>query len=137
MKNDEPNCGAPHGLPHGRTPSWISFVHSKACIPTKVAMAIRMRGTFWPPICKAKTSLGFGHGTVVDMRTVMYDRRKQLNTNVSLRRKIHIMAFPQETCLKVLWSEAQSVANARQRLGRRDALSESLSAISAIGFPYL
>jgi hypothetical protein len=65
----------------------------------------------------------------------MYDKRKQLNTNVSLRRKIHIMAFPQETCLKVLWSEAQSLANARQRVGRRDAPSEFLSATSAIAFP--
>jgi hypothetical protein len=37
MKKVEPNCGAPQGLPHGRTPSMISLVHSKACMPTKVA----------------------------------------------------------------------------------------------------
>ena len=37
MKKVEPNCGAPQGFPQGRTPSWISFVHSKACMPTKVA----------------------------------------------------------------------------------------------------
>ena len=38
MKNAEPNCAAPIGLPHGRTPSSrISLVHSKACMPTKVA----------------------------------------------------------------------------------------------------
>jgi hypothetical protein len=34
------------------------------------------------------------------MRAVMYDRRKQPKMKVSLRRKIHIMAFPQETFLK-------------------------------------
>ena len=37
MKKLEPNCGAPHGLVQGRTPSMISLVHSNACIPTKVA----------------------------------------------------------------------------------------------------
>ena len=37
MKKVEPNCGAPQGLPHGRTPSVMSLVHSKACMPTKVA----------------------------------------------------------------------------------------------------
>src|ERR1700730_2210605 len=37
MKKHEPNCAAPHGLPQGRTPSMISLVHSKACIPTNVA----------------------------------------------------------------------------------------------------
>jgi len=39
---------------------------------------------------------GVGHGTVVDIRAVIYDSRKQLKMKVSLRRKIHIMAFPQE-----------------------------------------
>ena len=29
--------GAPNGLPQGRTPSAISFDHSNACMPTKVA----------------------------------------------------------------------------------------------------
>ena len=38
---------------------------------TKVIMAMRMSGTLSPPIFKAKTSLGFGHGTTVDMRAVM------------------------------------------------------------------
>src|SRR6266478_6652345 len=37
MKKLEPNCAAPQGLSHGRTPSMISLVHSKACIPTNVA----------------------------------------------------------------------------------------------------
>ncbi|MEY9225388.1 hypothetical protein ABH974_005811 [Bradyrhizobium ottawaense] len=40
-------------------------------ISTKVMMAIRIRGMWLPPILRAKTSLGFGHGTVVDMRAVM------------------------------------------------------------------
>lgn len=34
-------------------------------IKMKVIMAIRMRGMFSPPMCKAKISLGLGHGTVV------------------------------------------------------------------------
>jgi hypothetical protein len=66
----------------------------------KVMIAIRMSGISFSPIVRAKTSLGFGHGTVVDIRAVMYDSRKQLKMKVSLRRKIHIMAFPQETFLK-------------------------------------
>ena len=37
MKKVAPNCSAPQGLPQGRTPSWMSLVHSKACMPTKVA----------------------------------------------------------------------------------------------------
>ena len=40
-------------------------------IRTKVMMAIRISGIDVPPMVSAKTSLGFGHGTVVDMRTVM------------------------------------------------------------------
>ena len=40
-------------------------------ISTKVMMAMRISGSVDPPISSAKTSLGFGHGIVVDMRTVM------------------------------------------------------------------
>ena len=40
-----------------------------------------------------------GLATVVDDRTVMYESRKQLKMNVSLSRKIHIIALPQETFL--------------------------------------
>jgi hypothetical protein len=58
-----------------------------------------MRGMSVPPILKAKTSLGLGQGTMLDIRTVMYDSRKQLKMKVSLRRKIHIMTLPQETSL--------------------------------------
>jgi hypothetical protein len=35
------------------------------------------------------------------------------------------MAFLQETCLKVLWSDAQSVTIVRQRVGRVFAKCES------------
>src|SRR6266436_1151828 len=77
-------------------------------IKMKVMMAIRMRGIFSPPIVKAKISLGLGHGTVVDIRTVMYESRKQLKMKVSLRRKIHIIALPQGTFLNARWSEDQS-----------------------------
>jgi hypothetical protein len=65
----------------------------------KVMIAIRIRGIFSPPIVKEKTSLGLGQGTVVDMRTVMYEIRNELKMNVSLRRKIHIIALPQGTFL--------------------------------------
>src|SRR6476659_3217376 len=84
----------------------------------KVMMAIRMRGISLSPILRAKTSPGLGHGTVVDIRVVMYDSRKQLKMKVSLRRKIHIMAFPQETFLKARWSEDQSATMPRQPAGR-------------------
>lgn len=40
-------------------------------ISTKVMMAIRISGTSVPPICSAKTSLGLGQGTAVDMRADM------------------------------------------------------------------
>ncbi len=40
-------------------------------ISTKVMMAIRISGMGSPPKLRAKTSLGMGHGTVVDIRTVM------------------------------------------------------------------
>ena len=137
MKNVEPNCAAPSGLPHGRTPSsMISLVHSNACMPTNVApsAAVSIRKmTVLPPVLaiavvdgqrhraaaadqherhdrdqdqrdalarrcvSAKTSLGFGHGAVVDIRTVMYEVRKRAKMNVSESRKIHIIALPQGT----------------------------------------
>src|ERR671927_1106241 len=101
-------------------------------IRTKVMMAIRMRGISAPPIRSANTSLGFGHGTAVDIRTVMYERRKQLKTKVSLRRKIHIMAFPQETFLNARWSDAQSAATPLQPPGRVAANPVCVSAWSVI-----
>jgi len=103
-------------------------------IKMKVMMAIRIRGTFVPPIVKAKTSLGFGHGTVVDIRTVMYESRKQLKMKVSLRRKIHIMPLPQETFLNARWSEDKSAAMPRQPAGRVIASPMFVSACCAISF---
>src|SRR6266567_9197476 len=98
----------------------------------KVMMAIRMSGIFVAPIVRAKTSLGLGHGTVVDIRAVMYDSRKQLKMKVSLRRKIHIMAFPQETFLNARWSEDQSAAMPCQPEGRVGAAPVFASAASVI-----
>ena len=40
-------------------------------IRMKVMMAIRISGIVFPPISNAKTSLGLGQGTVVELRTVM------------------------------------------------------------------
>src|ERR1700752_3173317 len=87
-------------------------------IRTNVMMAIRRSGTLLPHSVRAKTSLGLGQGSVVDMRTVMYEIRKQLKMKVSLRRKIHIMALPQETFLNARWSEDQSATMPRQPEGR-------------------
>src|SRR5216117_4437156 len=77
-------------------------------IRTKVMMAIRSRGDAFAEQLRPKTSLGLGQGSVVDMRTVMYEIRKQLKMKVSLRRKIHIIALPQGTFLNARWSEDQS-----------------------------
>src|SRR3989338_3450548 len=77
-------------------------------IRTKVMMAIRMRGICLPKSVNAKTSLGLGQGSVVDIRTVMYEIKKLLKMKVSLRRKIHIMALPHGTFLNARWSEDQS-----------------------------
>src|ERR1700675_4112992 len=77
-------------------------------IRTKVMIAIRMRGILLPKSVNAKTSLGLGQGSVVDIRTVMYEIRKLLKMKESLRRKIPIMALPQGTFLNARWSEDQS-----------------------------
>ena len=55
-----------------------------------VMMAIRMSGMGSPPKLSANISLVLGQGTVVEIRTFMYDNRKQLKMNVSLSRNIHI-----------------------------------------------
>src|SRR6266567_2628089 len=73
-----------------------------------VMIAIRMSGMSWPPMLSAKTWLGFGQGTVVEIRTVMYEIRNELKMNVSLSRKIHIIALPQGTFLNARWSDDQS-----------------------------
>ncbi len=63
-------------------------------------IAISSSGTFRPNISSEKTSLGLGQGTVVDMRTVMYEIRKLPKMKVSLSRKIHIIGLPHGTPLK-------------------------------------
>src|SRR5829696_2040991 len=73
-----------------------------------VMIAIRISGMGVPPILSEKTSLTFGHGTVVDIRTCMYDTRKHEKMNVSLSRKIHIIALPHGTG-KACLSPAKSV----------------------------
>src|SRR5206468_7778248 len=87
-------------------------------IRTNVMMAIRSRGTLLPQSVRPKTSLGLGQGSVVDMRTVMYEIRKQLKMKVSLRRKIHIIALPQGTFLNARWSEDQSATMPSMPPGR-------------------
>jgi hypothetical protein len=62
----------------------------------------------------------------------MYDSKKQLKMKVSLRRKIHIMALPQETFLNARWSEDQSAAMPCQPVGRVAAPPAFVSADSAI-----
>jgi hypothetical protein len=74
-----------------------------------------------------------GQGSVVEIRTVMYEIRKQLKMKVSLSRKIHIMALPQGTFLNALWSEAQSAAMPLSPSGR-GALG--LTTVSAISGPF-
>src|SRR5580704_30722 len=101
-------------------------------IKMKVMMAMRRRGYFLPPMVKTKTSLVSGQGTVVDIRTVMYESRKQLKMKVSLRRKIHTMALPQGTFLNARWSEDQSAAKPCQPPGRAGASNVSVSAGSVI-----
>jgi hypothetical protein len=64
-------------------------------IRMKVMIAIRISGIGSPPNDNANTSLGSGHASVTDMRTVIYPVRKLPKIKVSLRRKIHIMALPQ------------------------------------------
>src|SRR5262245_21509661 len=51
---------------------------------------------------------------------------------VSLRRKIHIMAFPHETFLNARWSEDQSATMPRQPGGRVGAAPISASVASAM-----
>ena len=86
-------------------------------IKMKVMMAIRRSGVSLPAIVNEKTLPGFGQGTVVDIRTVMYESRKQLKIKVSLRRKIQTMALPQVALLNARWSEDQSAAKPFQPPG--------------------
>ena len=67
-----------------------------------IEIAISNKGTLVPKTVNPKTSLAYGHGTTVDARAVINEIKKQLKINVSLKRKIHIMALPQGTPLKAL-----------------------------------
>src|SRR5712691_9781745 len=108
-------------------------------IKTKVMMAIRMRGILWPQSVKAKTSLGLGQGSVVDIRTVMYEIKKALKMKVSLRRKIHIMALPQGTFLNARWSEDQSATMPCRPSGsgRGSTASVGMACVMCFGPVYL
>ena len=56
---------------------------------------------------------------------------------VSERRKIHIMAFPQDALLKARWSEDQSETKVRKPAAGRVAASVTcLGAVSGMG-PFL
>ena len=80
-------------------------------------IAISSSGTFLPNIISENTSLGLGQGTVVDMRTVMYEIRKLPKMKVSLSRKIHIIGLPHGTSLKARWSEDTSATTLCQPSG--------------------
>src|SRR3954467_15246692 len=100
-------------------------------IRTKVMMAISSSGTSRPAIVSANTSLGFGHGTVVDARTVMYEIRKLPKMKVSLSRKIHIIGLPQGTPLKARWSEETSATMLSQPVG--EAAGAAVSMATCVG----
>src|SRR3989304_3801559 len=108
-------------------------------IRMKDMMAIRMRGFFLPQSVNAKTSLGLGQGSVVDIRTVMYEIRKALKMKVSLTRKIHIMALPQGTFLNARWSEAQSATTpcTPSGSGRGSTVFVAIAGVMCFGPVYL
>src|SRR4030095_3180630 len=60
-------------------------------------IAIRNSGTGVPNTVSENTSLGLGHWAVVEMRTFMYEIRKDEKMKVSLSRKLHIIALPPGT----------------------------------------
>jgi hypothetical protein len=67
-------------------------------ISTKVIIAIKISGIgSLPKKDKANTSVARGHGSAVEIRTVMYPMRKHVKIKVSLTRKTHIIALPQGT----------------------------------------
>src|SRR5262245_62095226 len=92
-------------------------------ISTMVMIAIRMSGSFVPAIVSEKTSLGLGHGSVVDIRTFMYEVRKQVKIKVSLSRKIHIIALPQGTWNACLSADQSETTSDKRASGEVDASS--------------
>src|SRR5215467_5661192 len=95
-------------------------------------IAISSNGTLTPATSRPKTSLGLGQGTVVEIRTVMYEIRKELKMNVSLSRKIHIIALPHGTFLNARWSEDQSATMPSKPSGRGRAAPVPVSAACAM-----
>src|SRR4026207_595182 len=77
-------------------------------IRTKVIIAIRIRGILCPAMVKAKTSLGLGQRSVVDIRTFMYEIKNAPKMKESMTRTTHIIALPHGTFLNARWSEDQS-----------------------------
>src|SRR5690242_9450581 len=102
-------------------------------IRTMVMIAIRISGMRLPPMSSAKTSLTFGQGTVVDILTFMYEVRKHVKMKVSLRRKIHIIAFPQGTW-KASLSLDQSVTTPVRPVGAVLGPCPSIRLVADIGF---
>src|SRR4026208_1549596 len=96
-------------------------------IRVKVMIAIRINGMWLPNTVSANTSLGFGHGTVDEMRTCMYEVRKQLNMKVSESRNIHIIALPHGTT-KACLSDAKSLATP----GRPGATPDGCTTLVAV-----
>src|SRR5260370_11007952 len=93
---------------------------------------IRISGMRVPTILREKTSLGCGKGTVVDIRTFMYEVRKQVKMKVSLRRKIHIIALPQGTG-KACLSDDQSETTPGKPASAEVESPAVVTAFSAIG----
>src|SRR5690606_9812231 len=77
----------------------------------------------------ANTSLGFGHGTGVEIRTFMYDTRKQEKMNVSDKRKIHIIALPQGTWNVCLSADQSSLMVAQAPVRASAAVIEASCAM--------
>src|SRR5690554_3561451 len=90
-----------------------------------VMMAISSSGMLTPPTCSANTSAVLGHGSTVDMRTFMYEVRKQVKMNVSLSRKIHIIALPHGTANACLSADQSLLAPRRPRSASGNTLMDS------------
>src|SRR6266700_202690 len=99
-------------------------------IRTMVMIAIRMSGMRALPMFNAKTSLGLGQGTVVDIRTFMYEVRKHVKMKVSLSRKIHIIALPQGTRNACLSADQSDTTPGRPAGAEAGALADA-KALSA------
>ena len=78
------------------------YYNQKCSIAQAYDIAINNKGTLVPNTVSPKTSLGYGQGTTVEARAVINEIKKQLKINVSLKRKIHIIALPQLTPLNVV-----------------------------------